>query len=368
MNDPEKLKYQIALSLVPAIGFVHAKRLVAAFGSAEAVLKASKKQLQKVPNIGEFIAQKVVSSNVLEQAEEEVRFIEKHHINYASYWDENYPKRLKRCIDAPLILFWKGNIDFNVEKMVAIVGTRNATSYGREFCDSLIQEMASRGGYCVVSGLAYGIDVAAHKASLKHGVPTLGVLGHGLDMIYPNLHKQVAVKMLKDGGLVTDFVSGTSIERQNFLRRNRIVAGLTDATIIVESAEKGGALVTADIADSYNRDVFALPGRSSDPFSKGCNQLIKSQKAMMIEGIDDLEFAMGWQQSVEKPNRIQKQLFVELSNEEQTVMDELDGQELYIDQLCANVNMSMGKVSSALLSLEFKGLVASLPGKMYKLT
>ncbi|HKJ40913.1 MAG TPA: DNA-processing protein DprA, partial [Sunxiuqinia sp.] len=219
MNDSEKLKYQIALSLVPAIGFVHAKRLMAAFGSAEAVLKASKKDLQRVPNIGEFIAQKVVSCNVLDKAEQEVEFIEKHRISYAFYTDKNYPKRLKRCVDAPLVLFWKGNIDFNAEKMVAIVGTRNATNYGREFCDALISEMAAHGGYSVVSGLAYGIDVAAHKASLKQGVPTLGVLGHGLDMIYPTLHKQVAVKMLKDGGLVTDFVSETSVERQNFLRR-----------------------------------------------------------------------------------------------------------------------------------------------------
>lgn len=367
MNNPEKLKYQIALSLLPSIGFVNAKKLIVALGSAEAVFNTSEQKLQKIPDIGAITAKKIASSDVLGKAEEELEFIEKHHINYAFYLDENYPKRLKRCMDAPVILFWKGNLDFNTEKMVAIVGTRNATNYGREFCDSLIQDMAKQGGYAVVSGLAYGIDVAAHKACLKYGVPTIGVLGHGLDMIYPTLHKQVAVKMLKDGGLVTDFVSNTSVERQNFLRRNRIVAGLTDATIIVESAEKGGALVTADIADSYNRDVFALPGRSSDPFSKGCNQLIKSQKAAMIEGIEDLEFAMGWQQSIDKPSKIQKQLFVELTDEEQKIIDELGDQELYIDQLCAKVNLPMGKVSSTLLGLEFKGLVASLPGKMYKL-
>ena len=368
MNDSEKLKFQIALSLVPAIGFVNAKKLVAALGSAEAVFKTTEKTLRKIPNIGEVTAKKIASSDVLGQAEEEIEFIEKHHIHYAFYLDENYPKRLKRCVDSPLTLFWKGDINFNTEKMVAIVGTRNATSYGREFCESLIHDMAEKGGYCVVSGLAYGIDVSAHKACLKNGVPTIGVLGHGLDQIYPTLHKQVAVRMLKDGGLVTDFVSNTSVERQNFLRRNRIIAGLTDATIIVESAEKGGSLVTADIADSYNRDVFALPGRSTDQFSKGCNQLIKNNKASMIESLDDLEYAMAWQQDIDKPTRIQKQLFVELSDDEQKIVDELDDQELYIDQLCAKINMPMGKVSSTLLGLEFKGLVVSLPGKMYKLS
>ena len=252
--------------------------------------------------------------------------------------------------------------------MVAIVGTRNATNYGRDFCDSLIREMASRGGYCVISGLAYGIDVAAHKACLKNGVPTIGVLAHGLDQVYPALHRSVAMRMLDCGGLVSDFLSETIIERQNFLRRNRIIAGLADVTIIVESAEKGGSLVTADIADSYNRDVFAVPGRSVDQFSKGCNQLIKRNKASLIETLDDLEYAMSWQQAVDKPVRIQKQLFIELNDEEQKVADALQEHELYIDQLCSMVSMPMGKVSAVLLGMEFKGLVVSLPGKMYKLT
>ncbi|WP_430973251.1 DNA-processing protein DprA [Sunxiuqinia rutila] len=368
MSHFEQLKYQIALSLIPGIGCANAKRLMASLGGIPEIFKASKKQLLKVPNIGELKALKILESDVLGRAEAEISFIEKNHIQHAFYWDDHYPVRLKRCVDAPLMLYWKGNVNFNAEKIVAMVGTRNATSYGRAFCEELVEAMAQRGGYTVVSGLAYGIDVAAHKACLKYEVPTLGVLAHGLERVYPSLHRSVADRMLSNGGLVTDFISEVEIERTNFLRRNRIIAGLADATIIVESAEKGGSLVTADIADSYNRDVFALPGRSTDSYSKGCNQLIKSNKALMIETLDDLEYAMAWQQAIDRPAKIQKQLFVELTAEEQQLVDVLDGQEVYIDQLCSKVKMPMGKVSSILLALEFKGLVISLPGKMYKLS
>lgn len=368
MTDAEQLKYQIALSLIPGIGCANAKRLMTSLGGIREIFAANKKLLTQVPNIGAITAQKILESDVLERAEEEVRFIRKNEIQTAFYWDDHYPVRLKRCVDAPLVLYWKGAINFKAEKIVSMVGTRKATGYGRDFCDSLVQEMAQRGGYTVVSGLAYGIDIAAHKACLKHGVPTIGVVAHGLEQVYPSMHRSVADKMLENGGLVTDFVSETVIDRTNFLRRNRIIAGLADATIIVESAEKGGALVTADIADSYNRDVFALPGRSSDSYSKGCNQLIKSNKASMIENLYDLEYAMAWQQNIDKPSRIQKQLFVELNAEEQRVVDTLNGQDMYIDQLSSQVNMPVGKLSSVLLGLEFKGLVASLPGKMYKLS
>lgn len=368
MNYINQLKYQIALSLIPSVGPSLARQLLTVFGSIEPIFTSRKQTLMKVPGIGEITAKKIVESDVLERAAEEVEFIQKNRIQYASIWDEHYPARLKRCVDAPLLLFWKGNISFNAGKVVAIVGTRNATNYGRDFCDSLVLEMAQRGGYTVISGLAYGIDIAAHKASLKHGVPTIGVLGHGLDQVYPRLHKSVAERMLEHGGLVSDFISETKIDRQNFLQRNRIIAGLADATIIVESAEKGGALVTADIADSYNRDVFAVPGRHTDLFSRGCNWLIKSNKASMMETLDDLEYAMAWQQAVDKPTRIQKQLFVELTDQEQQVVDAMERQPLYIDQLCQRLEMPIGKVSSVLLALEFKGIVSSLPGKMYKLT
>lgn len=225
-----------------------------------------------------------------------------------------------------------------------MVGTRKATSNRRDFCDSLIQEMAQQVDYTVVSGPAYGIDIAAHKACLKHGVATLGVVGHGLEQVYPIMHRAVADKMFGNGGLVTDFVRGPQIDRTNFLRRNPLIAGLADATIIVESAEKGDSLVTADIADSYNLDVFTLPGRSCYNYSKRCNQLIRSNKASMIENLQDLKYAMGWQQNIDNPLKIQKQLFVDPDAEEQSTVDALNGQEMYIDLLRSQVKMRVGKI------------------------
>ncbi|WP_372776634.1 DNA-processing protein DprA [Mangrovibacterium sp.] len=367
MLSSEQLPYHIALSLIPGVGCINAKNLIAYMGSVEAIFEAKESHFKKVPGIGPVVARSIVENRDLERGKQELLFIEKHKIKTTFYLDDDYPTRLKRCVDAPLILFSKGNINWNAEKLVAIVGTRNATDYGKKVCDELISEMATRDGYAVVSGLAYGIDSAAHKASLQHGVPTWGVLAHGLDQIYPALHRSMAEKMLASGGVITDFISDTKIERQNFLRRNRIIAGLTDATIVVESAEKGGSLVTADIAGSYNRDVFAVPGRNSDNFSKGCNTLIKQNKACLIQNLDDLEYFMGWQKKARTTQKIQKQLFVTLTAEEQKVMDIMSGSPVYIDQLCQQLQMPMGRVSALLLGLEFNGLVASLPGKMYRL-
>jgi DNA processing protein len=265
------------------------------------------------------------------------------------------------------VLFAHGQVDFSRSKMVAVVGTRHATEYGRKFCDEIIADMAARGGYCVVSGLAYGIDISAHKACLKYGVPTIGVLAHGLDQIYPSLHRPVAGKMLENGGLVTDFLSHTEIERQNFLRRNRIIAGLTDAVVIVESAERGGALVTADMAWSYNRDVFAVPGRATDPYSRGCNELIRQNKAGLISKLDDLEYFMSWQPEVDRPAVAQPRLFTDLTPDEQKVVGSMQDKALSIDDICQQVTMPAGHVSSLLLGLEFSGIVLSLPGKIYKL-
>ena len=260
MSKKNQLKYQIALSLIPGIGCINAKTLVSYVGSVEGIFKEKEFRLKKIPGIGEVTAKSIANQNVLSRAEEELNNIEKHQIQTYFYLDEDYPYRLKRCADAPLVLFSRGNVNLNKRQMVAIVGTRNATSYGKECCSNLIEALAERSGYCVVSGLAYGIDVAAHKACLKFGVPTIGVLGHGLDQVYPKLHKSTAERMLEDGGLVSDFLCDPEFDRKNFVKRNRIIAGLCDATIVVESAEKGGSLVTADIADSYNRDVFVFPG------------------------------------------------------------------------------------------------------------
>ncbi|MFV0376170.1 MAG: DNA-processing protein DprA [Mangrovibacterium sp.] len=367
MAQPDKLPYFIALSRIPGIGCINAKSLIAWLGSVEAIFEAHESQLLKVPGIGRVLARSIVENRNLDGGRQELQFIEKHKINVWFYLDDDYPPRLKACVDAPLLLFSKGKIDWNCPKVVAMVGTRNATDYGRKVCDELIGGMAQRGGYTVVSGLAYGIDSAAHKVCLQHEVPTWGVLGHGLDRIYPVLHRPVAEKMLEQGGLITDFTSGTAIERQNFLRRNRIIAGLADATIVIESGEKGGALVTADIAGSYNRDVFAIPGRNSDVFSRGCNELIKTNKANLIENLDDLEFFMGWQAKTNTAPKIQRQLFFPLSDDEQLVVNALSETPIFVDQLCQLLQMPMGKVSALLLNLEFNGMVASLPGKMYKL-
>ena len=352
--------------MISGIGPVSAKNLIAYLGNVEAIFQANEKSLMKVPGIGRITAKSILSQDYFKRADVEIAFMEKNNIRSFFYLDDDYPFRLKRCMDAPLVFFTKGNVDFNAEKVVAVVGTRNATEYGRKFCDDLVSEMAKRGGYCVVSGLAYGIDIAIHKACVKYGVPTIGVFAHGLEQVYPSLHKPVAERMLAEGGLVSDFLSGTKIDRNNFLRRNRIIAGLADATVIVESAEKGGSLVTADIASSYNRDVFALPGRSSDIYSRGCNKLIKDNKASVIESLDDLEYNMSWQPDVDKPRKVQRQLFVELNAEEQKIVDALDSDSIYIDQLCHTVGLPMGKVSALLLGLEFNGVVVSMPGKMYK--
>lgn len=369
MNHPEELKYKIGLSLIPGIGFALVKNLVAYLGSPEAVFREKGKSLQKVPGIGEVHASRIARhSEYLERAEEEINFILKNEVQCLFYLDENYPKRLKACADAPVVLYSKGNVNLNEMRVISMVGTRNASDYGRELCETFITSLAERTyPVWVVSGLAYGIDIAVHKACLKHEIPTVAVLAHGLDRLYPPLHKSIAHKMLSNGGWLSDFVSGTKIERQNFLQRNRIIAGLADVTVIVESAEKGGALVTADIANSYNRDVCAFPGRATDNWSRGCNQLIKSNAATMIESLNDLEQLMGWDVPAQRPTEIQKQLFVDLNSEEQKIVDCLAEGEQMIDQLGKVCQFPVSKISALLLGLEFKGLVASLPGKMYRL-
>lgn len=368
MENSDSLVYNIALSMIPGIGNVTARNLVAYIGSVEGIFREKEKNLVKIPLIGEVNAQKILRQNVLDRAKREVEFIHKNKIKTCFYLDENYPVRLKNCNDAPIMLFFKGNANLNEDKIISVVGTRNATNYGKEICDELIHSFAHRNyPLLVVSGLAYGIDIHAHKACLKYNIPTVGVFAHGLDMVYPTLHTPVAAKMVENGGLLSDFTSETQIDRQNFLSRNRIIAGLADATIVIESAEKGGALVTADIANSYNRDVFAFPGRNTDPYSKGCNNLIKLNKATLVECQADIEKAMNWDDASLKPKSLQTSLFVELTADEQKLVDLLKTGERFVDELSLETQLPMGRVSSLLLGLEFKALVVSLPGKMYRL-
>lgn len=368
MENSEDLLYKIAISLISGIGSVTARNLIAYVGSVEGIFREKEKNLLKIPGIGEINAQRIANQNVIDQAKNEVDFILKNQIRSYFYLDENYPVRLKNCSDAPIILYFKGNANLNETRAISIVGTRNATNYGREVCDELIRNFAEKNyRIIVVSGLAYGIDVQAHKSCLKYNVPTVGVLAHGLDTVYPSLHASIAAKMLENGGLLCDFPSNTKIDRQNFLRRNRIIAGLADATIIVESAEKGGALVTADIANSYNRDVFAFPGRSTDVYSRGCNKLIKLNEAILIENQTDIEKAMNWDIKTSSGKAVQTSLFVELTSEEQKLVDLLKGGDRFIDEMTIETKLPMSKVSALLLGLEFNGLVSSLPGKMYRL-
>ena len=369
--DKNKLKYKIALSLIPKVGHITAKKLVAYVGDFEGVFKESKKNLLKIPDIGEMLANNIVHSDVLPLADKEIEFIEKNNIRVVFYLDEEYPERLKHCADAPILLYAKGKLPLNQRKVLSIVGTRKATDEGVTFCEKLIAALAERGHQpIIVSGLAYGIDVTAHHAALNNNLPTVAVLGHGLDIIYPASHKALANKIVDEGLLITDFASKSTRDKNNFVKRNRIIAGLSDATIVVESAEKGGALVTADIAHSYNRDVFAVPGRITDPYSKGCNHLIKINKAALLEKVEDIEYLLGWEPDNEiNQKEIQRNLFVELDDEEKYIVDILktSSKELPIDTICLKAQMPTSKVSPILLELEFKGILKTLPGKTYKL-
>jgi DNA processing protein len=363
-----ELFYKVALSMVPGIGGVLARNLVAYTGSAEQVFSESFKALVKIPGIGEVNAKRIKNNGVFGKAEKELEFIQKYKIDVRFYTDKNYPRRLKPCPDAPIILYSKGKMNLDEQRVVSIVGTRNATEYGKTICEQLIQGFAGRNHpILVVSGLAYGIDIHAHKMALKYNVPTVGVVGHGLDKIYPSLHADTARKMLENGGLLSDFPSETKIDPPNFIRRNRIIAGLADATIVIESAEKGGALITAEIASSYNRDVFAFPGRVDEAYSRGCNRLIRLSGASLIQDIDDLEFFMGWE-TTEKDKVVQSSLFVDLTPDEEKVVELLKKEgDLFIDQISSELKMPGSKISALLLNMEFKNIISAMPGKIYKL-
>lgn len=364
----EDLKYKIAVSLIPGIGDISAKKLIAHCGGAEAVFKEKKSKLLKIPGFGEKVVKSIQSAKVMERAEEEVEFIAKSDIKPLYYLDKEYPQRLLHCEDGPIILYSKGNVDWNAQKMVSFVGTRMATVKGKAICEKLIDELKAHNA-TIVSGLAYGIDITAHQAALKAGLPTIGILACGLDEVYPKPHTQTAEKMLKDGGIATDYLSKTTILPINFAERNRIVAGLSDAVVVVESSAKGGSLITADLANGYNRDVFAVPGRIDDSQSVGCNRLIKTNKAALIESAKDIEYILGWEKTTKKRSNAsqQKQLFVDLNTEEQQLVDAFNGEEsIAVDELCLKASMPMSKTTSLLLNLEFKGVVRSLPGKMYQ--
>ncbi|MDR1951085.1 MAG: DNA-processing protein DprA [Bacteroidales bacterium] len=359
--------YNIGLTLLPGIGDKLGKTLVEFCGSAEAVFKEKKQNLQKIPEIGRIKAQQIISQNVLKRAEEELLFIEKHHIQTLFFKDENYPRRLLHCTDSPLMLYFSGNTDFNVEKVVSIVGTRKCTDYGRDIIAKLLADLKDD-KVLVISGLAYGIDTLAHQFALKNQLATVGVLGHGLDRIYPHQNRNLAKKMLENGGLLTDFLSKTNPDAVNFPSRNRIIAGLSDATIVVEAARHGGALITADIANSYSRDVFAVPGRLNDERSEGCNFLIKINKAALFENAQDIRYLLNWDLEHVAKKTVQKKLFIELPDDQRAVFEALQNHpKAVIDELCDLLKLPLSKLSAILLQFQIDGVIEILPGKRWRI-
>jgi DNA processing protein len=365
----EELIYQIALLMIDGIGDVNAKSLVAYCGSASRVFRNNRAHLEKIPGIGGINSRAILNSaKVLKRAEEEVKFIEKYRIKPLFFTDPAYPSRLSYCSDSPAMLYYKGNIDLNADRVVGIVGTRKPSDYGCQKTAELVRDLAGT-SIVIVSGLAYGVDYLAHKTAFANGLPTVGVLGHGLDRIYPNDHARLAKKMIGNGGLLTDFMSGTNPDAVNFPKRNRIVAGICDALVVVESKRTGGSLITATIANSYNKDVFAIPGRAGDPLAEGCNGLIKRNRAAMIENADDLLYAMQWQVEKERKKPVaQVPLLLNLSEEERRIIELLKEKTAsHIDEICHGAAQPVSKVSALLLQLEFSNLVKSKPGKMYAL-
>jgi len=369
MTDDEKL-YLIGLTDLKGVGDVLAHQLLHYFGSAEAIFKANRTLLEKTPGIGSFTAEKIdnARSDALRRAEKELAFIEKNKISLFAITNDDYPKRLKECQDAPVVFYYRGTADLNATKIISIVGTRRMSEYGRKLIEILIRDLAGMfPDMLIVSGLAYGVDVCAHRQAMRNRLPTIGVLAHGFDRIYPAAHRNLAAEMLGNGGLLTDFMSGTNPDRENFLQRNRLIAGLADATVIVESAMKGGSLVTADIAFSYGRDVFAFPGRTSDEYSSGCNRLIQMNKAGLITSANDLVMALCWDMDVQ--STAQPSLFSFSEKPDHPIIRLLkEKEEFHVNALAIEMDIPVHRLTSMLFELEMEGHIKAFPGGIYKLT
>ena len=361
--------YTLALTRIPGLGLIGACNLVRSLGSASAIFQNRKELKDLIPEVSDKLIKALDCPEAFRRAEQELNFAEKNQIQCITLNDASYPTRLKECEDAPLALFYRGNASLNARRVISIVGTRHATAYGEDLCASFVRDLKD---LCpdiqIISGLAYGIDIHAHRAALQYGFPTIGVLAHGLDRIYPAAHRKTAIAMMDNGGLLTEFMSETNPDRQNFVKRNRIVAGMCDATIIVESAAKGGALITAELSESYHRDCFAFPGRTTDIYSAGCNELIKKNRASLILSAQDFVEAMGWNSGV-VPKAVQRELFPDLSDEERKVVETIqqttDG--IQINTLVVETNIPIQHISSLLFDLEMKGVVRALAGGVYKL-
>lgn len=367
MSSETSLEHKIALGLIPRIGDINARKLVSYFGSVEAIFSEPYRNLQKIPGIGSGLAKYISERTYLRTAKKEADYVVKNNIRVFFFLDNDYPYRLRQCDDSPVVFYFKGECDLNGPKILSVVGTRNATTHGKEMCERIISGLAAdHPDIIIVSGLAYGIDICSHKLALSNNLKTIGVLGHGFKTIYPAVHRSVADSILTGGGLLSDFNSDALPERNNFLKRNRIIAGISDATLVIESGIKGGALITADMADSYNRDVFAVPGRPDDQWSAGCNNLIKTNKAALVESAGDLEYFLGWIPDKARP-AVQKSLFSELNETEQGIFELISKEgEMTIDMICRSLEIPVNKLSSLLLQMEFKGVVKCYPGNLYR--
>ncbi len=362
------LLHHIALTMVPHIGDVHAKELLQHFGGAEKVFTARKSELDRFPGIGTVRSKSIKSFTGFKRAEEELRFIEKYKIKVLTQLSEDYPRRLLNCYDAPQVLYYRGNANLNEQKIVAVIGTRNPTDYGKEMTCKIIEDLTQHRAL-IISGLAYGIDALAHRTSLKNKLQTVGVLAHGLDRIYPDANEALAKEMTAHGGLLTDFMSGTKPDKQNFPKRNRIVAGIADATVVVETNMSGGSMITAELANNYNKDVFAVPGKTTDAKSVGCNYLIRSNKAALITSGKDITEFMNWFNSAATRKPRQKELFIELAPAEKKILEIVSQKEsISIDDINLQSGLSSSSIAAAILNLELNDLITSLPGKIYKVT
>lgn len=359
----------LALLKIDGVGDIVAKKLLNHCGNAEEIFKTKASTLSSIDGIGQVLIKNLKNKHVFDQAEAEYKYIQANNINTLFFKDDNYPNKLKHCIDGPVLLFTSGNINLNSQKIISIVGTREITSYGTEFCKKLIEDLAPLNPI-IVSGFAYGVDIVAHKAAMEYNLQTIGVIAHGLNQVYPKIHKKYVAKMEENGGFMTEFWSTSNPEKENFVKRNRIVAGMTEATIVIESAEKGGSLITANLANDYNRDVFAVPGRTSDKFSQGCNNLIKTQRANLLTSVADIMYILNWEIASKDQNDnkvIQKQLFVTLENDEQKIYDYLlkSGKQV-LDIIALECDFPVFKISSILLNMELKGVIRPLPGKLFE--
>lgn len=360
----DKTKYLIALSQIKGVGFRRSHQIIQQFGSAYEFINCCLQSPEKIPFAIRENCNRSKIEEVLEYAEGQMTYCHKNKVQILAYFDKAYPYRLRRYDDSPLVLYFRGDADLNGMRIVGIVGTRKMTSYGKWMVENLVRELKSY-EVITVSGLAYGVDTQAHRSSIEYRVPTVGVMATGIDQIYPGVNRDLAAKMTRCGGVVTEYGIKTKAEAYHFPARNRIIAALSDALVVVESKEKGGAMITADLAFGYGKDVFAYPGKALDNYSRGTNFLIKSQKAQLIENAEDLVQAMSWS-PMDPSKSIQPTLFDDLSDEEQNLLTEFEkNRAFHIDQVLARLPYSSSEIAALLLNLEFKGVLKTLPGSRY---